>query len=121
MPMVSFSVPIFSKKHSARSKRYELEKEEMFQKREASQNRLEHIMEEAINNRITARINYNTQQKNIAQLKQAEKIVLSGYETAQLDFEEILDIQQMSLEFESKKIEAIARYFMQTAVLNYLR
>ncbi|WP_299434653.1 TolC family protein [uncultured Aquimarina sp.] len=121
MPMVSLSIPLFSKKYKSRSKQYELQKEEMFQKREASQNNLENLMEEAINNRITARINYNTQQKNIEQAKQAEKILLSGYQTAQLNFEDILDIQQMLLAFENKKIEAIAMYFKQTAVLNYLR
>jgi len=121
MPTVSFSVPLFSKKHSARSKQYEFQKEEMFQKREASQNNLENIMEEAINNRITARINYNTQQKNIAQAREAEKIMLSAYQTSQLDFEELLDIQQMLLDFENKKIEAVAMYFKQTAILNYLR
>ncbi|MDH7447888.1 TolC family protein [Aquimarina sp. 2201CG14-23] len=121
MPTVSFSVPLFSKKHGSRSKQYELQKEEMFQKREASQNDLENLMEEAINKRITARINYNTQQKNIEQTKQAEKIILAGYQTAQLNFKEILDIQDMLLTFENKKIEAIAMYFMQTATLNYLR
>ncbi len=121
MPMVSLSVPLFSKKHKSRSKQYELQKEEVFQKREASQNNLENLMEKAINNRITARINYDTQQKNIEQAKQAEKILLSQYQTAQLNFEEILDIQQMVLAFENKKIQAIAMYFMQTAILNYLR
>ncbi|MFD2563028.1 TolC family protein [Aquimarina rubra] len=121
MPMLSFSIPLFSKKYSSRSKQYELQKEEVFQKREASQNNLENLLEEAINNRITARINYNTQQKNLEQAKQAEKVLLSEYQTAQIDFEEILDIQQMLLDFESKKIQAISMYFMQTAVLNYLR
>ncbi|WP_170837082.1 TolC family protein [Aquimarina amphilecti] len=121
MPTISLSVPLFSKKYKSRSKQYELQKEEVYQKREASQNNLENMMEEAINNRITARINYDTQQKNILQAKQAEKIILSAYQTTQLNFEDVLDVQQMLLDFENKKIEAIAMYFMQTAVLNYLR
>ncbi len=121
MPMISFSVPLFSKKYSARKKQYELQKEEVCQKREASQNQLENLMEEAINNRITARINYDTQRKNSQQAEQAAEIILSGYQTDQLDFEEMLDVQKMILNFEIKKIEAIALYFKQTAVLNYLR
>ncbi|MBW1295489.1 TolC family protein [Aquimarina litoralis] len=121
MPSLSLSIPIFSKKHSSRAKQYELQKEEVYQKREASQNSLENMMEKAINNRITARINYDTQQKNIEQTKQAEQIVMSAYQNTQLDFEEVLDIQQMLLRFENKKIEAIAQYFKQTAILNYLR
>lgn len=121
MPSLSLSIPIFSKKHSSRSKQYELQKEEVYQKREASQNSLENMMEKAINNRITARIHYDTQQKNIEQAKQAEQIIVSGYETTQLDFEEILDVQQMLLNFENEKVKAIAQYFKQTAILNYLR
>jgi len=109
MPKISLSVPIFSKKHGSRSKQYELQKEEIDLRREASQNDLEIL------------INYNTQQKNIGQAQQAEKILISQYETAQLDFEELLDIQQLLLTFENKKIQAIAMYFMQTATLNYLR
>ncbi|KAA1242397.1 TolC family protein [Aquimarina sp. RZ0] len=121
MPMVSLSIPLFSRKYSARSKQYELQKEEVFQRREASQNDLVSLMEKAINTRITARINYDTQQKNSMQAKEAEKIVLSEYENSRLDFDEILDVQQMILTFRIKKIEAIAMYFQQTAILNYLR
>ncbi len=121
MPNISFSIPLFSKKHNSISKQYELQKEEAVHQRDAAQNTLEKLMEEAINNRITARINYNTQQKNIQQTKEAEKIVLSQYQTAQADFEELLEIQQLLLTFENKKIAAIAAYFMNTATLNYLR
>jgi len=121
MPMVSFSIPLFSKKYEARKKQYGLQKEEVYYNKEASQNDLENLMEAAINTRITARINYTTQQKNREQAKHAEKIILSGYQNDQIDFEEMLDVQKMILDFEIKKIEAIALYFKQTAILNYLR
>ena len=48
--------------------------------------------------------------KNIEQAKQAEQIIVSGYETTQLDFEEILDVQQMLLNFENEKVKAIAKF-----------
>jgi len=120
MPKLTFSMPIFSKKYKARSQKYELQKEEALQRREASQNVLQHTMEKAINNRITSRINYDTQLKNIEQTKQAEEVLLAAYQTAQVDFAALLDIQQMVIDFEIKKIKAISSYFRQTAILNYL-
>lgn len=120
MPMVSFSVPIFSKKFKSKNKQYELQKENYLQERESEQNRLEEILETAINNRITARINYTTQIKNISQLKQAETIALTTYQTGMLSFDELLKIHEMELDFETKKIEAIRDYFLQTSVINYL-
>lgn len=120
MPMVSVSIPLFSKKHTSKHKQYELQQESYLQKRGAEQNRLKEILEKAINNRITARISYDTQIKNKAQVKQAEQVAFSMYETGQLDFNELLEIQDMILNFEIKKIEAIQKYFMQTAIINYL-
>lgn len=120
MPMLSLSIPLFSKKYTSRNKQFELQQESFLQQRESEQNRLEEILEKALNNRITARINYNTQVKNKDQAKQAETVVLSAYKTGQLDFNELLEIQDMALNFEIKKIEALQDYFIQTAIINYL-
>ncbi|MFC5048237.1 TolC family protein [Aquimarina hainanensis] len=121
MPMVTFSFPLFSKKYSSRSKQIDLEKEAVAQKREATQNVLEKIMDTAINDRITARINYTTYQKNIDEALLAEEIIRKTYETGTIDFEEVLEIQELILEFEKKKIEAIQAYYSHSAILNYLR
>ncbi len=120
MPMVSFSIPLFSKRFKSRGKQFELQQESHLQQRAFEQNRLEEILEKAINDRITARIKYTTQIKNIEQSKQAERVALSVYQTGMLDFDELLKIQEMILDFEIEKIEAIKDYFMQTAILNYL-
>lgn len=121
MPMVSLSIPLFTKKHDSKSKQYQLQKEETSYHRETVQNKLENILEKAMNNRITARISYDTQLQNIEQVQKAKKIVLSSYQVARVDFDELLDIQKMLLDFEQKKLEAIANYFKQSAILNYLQ
>ncbi len=121
MPSLSVSIPLFSKRYKARSDRYELEKEEALALREAAQTQLAAHLEQAINNRITARINYDTQQKNITQTQQVEKMLLSQYETSQVGFESLLEIQEMRFSYQHKKIAAIAEYFLHTATLNYLR
>ncbi|MBQ4820801.1 TolC family protein [Aquimarina sp. MMG016] len=120
MPMLSLSIPLFSKKFKSKDKQFELKQEGYSQQREAEQNKLEEILEKAINNRITARINYTTQVKNIEQANQAEQVALSMYQTNQLDFNELLEIQEMILGFELKKITSIKDYFIQTAIINYL-
>jgi len=121
VPMVSLSIPLFSKKHTSKSKQFDLQQEEVSYQREAKQNDLENLMEKAMNNRITARINLDTQLKNIHQTEQVEKITLSAFEAAQVNFAEVLHIQKMLLDFEQKKIEAIAEYFRQSAIINYLQ
>ena len=121
MPMVSFSIPLFTKKYKSIDKQYDLESESLIQKRDAVQNNLEDILERTLNARITARIDYDTQVENTLQAKQAEKILRTTYETGQVDFTELLEVQQILLDIEMKKIEAIKTYFIQTAILNYLR
>ncbi|MDY8134722.1 TolC family protein [Aquimarina sp. 2201CG5-10] len=120
MPMVSLSIPLFSKKYQSKDKQFDLMQEGYLQQRESEQNRLEEILEKAINNRITARINYNTQLKNVEQTKQAEEVALTLYKTDQLKFDELIELQNMILNFEIKKIEAITNYFVQTSFINYL-
>ncbi|WP_344927649.1 TolC family protein [Aquimarina addita] len=120
MPKVSVSIPLFSRKYTSRDKQFELQQESYVLQRESAQNELGETLEKAINNRITARINFDTQLKNKIQAKQAEEIALSGYQTGQAAFGDLLEIQKMLLDFEIKQVEAIQEYFIQTAIINYL-
>ena len=45
MPMVSFSIPLFTKKYKSIDKQYDLESESLIQKRDAAQNNLEEILD----------------------------------------------------------------------------
>ncbi len=120
MPKVSLSIPLFTKKYKTKEKTLKIEEEGIEYQRSSVENALEQLLEEAINDRITTRINYDTQQKNIKQTKEIEKITLVAYQANRIEFNELLEIQQMLLSFESKKIEAIQNYFIQTAIINYL-
>lgn len=121
MPMVSFAIPILTKKHKSIAKQHNLEIENLTYKREAAQNKLEEVLERTINNRITARIDYDTQLENKNQAERAEDVLRTAYETGEVDFIELLEVQQILLDIEINKIEAVKTYFIQTAVLNYLR
>lgn len=120
MPMVSLSIPIFNKKHKSKTKQNELKQQEItFQKQERL-NILETLLDKAINERISTRISYNTQAKNLKQAKNAENILMRSYETGTIDFKDVLDIQELQLKFQINQIESIRNYYLQTTIINYL-
>lgn len=120
MPMVSVSIPIFNNKYKSKTKQNELQQQEIeFQKKERL-NTLETLLEKAINNRVSARISYATQTKNLKQAKDAETILVKSYETGTIDFNDVLDIQELQLKFQINQMESIKNYYVQTTIINYL-
>ena len=120
MPMVSVSIPIFNKKYRSVSKQNELQRQEIqFQKQERL-NALETLLDKAINERISSRISYATQTKNLKQAKDAEDILIKSYETGTINFNDVLDVQELQLKFQMNQIEAVKNYFIQSAIINYL-
>ncbi|MDP5044985.1 MAG: TolC family protein, partial [Leeuwenhoekiella sp.] len=83
-------------------------------------NTLKSLFADALKNRNTARINYTKEVKNLKQARDAEEILLKNYETGTIDFNEILDIQELQLQFNKNQINAVQRYYEQTALINYL-
>ena len=120
MPMVSLSIPIFNKRYTSKTKQNELRKEEItFQKQERL-NVLESAFAKAIAQRNEARIAYDTQSKNLKQAKDAEQILVKNYETGTIDFNDVLDIQELQLKFQLNQIQSVQLYYVQSAVINYL-
>ena len=120
MPMVSMSIPIFIKKYKSKSKQNELQQQEIeFQKQERL-NTLEAILDKAINDRISARIRFATQTINLIQAKDAEEILIKNYETGTIDFNDVLDIQELQLKFQMNQIDSVKMYYVKTTIINYL-
>ncbi|MDN3663805.1 TolC family protein [Algibacter miyuki] len=120
MPTVSLSIPIFNKKYNSKTKQNKLQQQEIeFQKQERL-NILKTLLDQAINDRISARISYNTQVKNLKQAKDAEDILVRSYETGTIDFNDVLDIQELQLKFQIQEIESVKAYYIQTTMINYL-
>ena len=120
MPMLSVSIPIFNNKYKSVERQLDIQQNELKAQKENRKNELDSRLKEALQQRISARISYQTQQKNIEQAKDAEEILLKQYETDQLDFQDVLDIQELQLKFQLKQVEAIKNYYLQTAIINYL-
>ena len=120
MPMVSVSIPIFSKKYNSVSAQNELRLQEINSQKQERFNMLKTQLQTATSNRNSARISHNTQLKNLKQANDAEEILLKNYETGTIDFNDVLDIQELQLKFELKLIEAVTKYHRETANINYL-
>ena len=120
MPTVSLSIPIFNKKYKSKTKQNKLQQQEIEFQKQDRLNTLETLLDKAINDRKSARISYNTHVKNLKQAKDAESILVRSYETGTIDFNDVLDIQELQLKFQMNQIESIKSYYLQTTIINYL-
>ena len=120
MPMVSLSIPLFNKKYKSQTKQNDLKQQEIKAQKQDRLNMLETALDKAINNRNSSRISYNTQTKNLNQAKNAEDILIKSYETGTIDFNDVLDIQELQLKFQINQIESVKTYYLQTTIINYL-
>ena len=120
MPMVNVSIPIFNNKYKSKTKQNELQQKEITTQKQNKQNQLETLLDKAVKQLNSARISYNTQVKNLKQSKDAETILVKSYETGTIDFNDVLDIQELQLKFQINQIESIKKHYLQTTIINYL-
>ncbi len=120
MPMVSVSIPIFNNRYKSISRQNELRQQEIETQKEQRLNVLESAFAKAISQRNQARIKFNTQAKNLKQAKDAEQILIKNYETGTIDFNDVLDIQELQLRFQMNQIESVQMYYVQQSIINYL-
>ncbi|MBT8292780.1 MAG: TolC family protein [Eudoraea sp.] len=120
MPMVSLSIPIFNSNYKSRTVQNELRQEEINSQKANRRNLLESILSDALNKREASYIKHRTQLRNLRQAKDAEEILIKNYETGTIDFNDVLDVQELQLRFQLKLIEAIKDNYVQTTIINYL-
>jgi len=120
IPSVSLSIPIWNKKYKSRSKQNELRQQQILAEKQERKNVLETLLDAAVKNKVAARIQHDTQIENLEQSNNAEQILLKNYETGTIDFNDVLDIQELGLKFEMNRIKAIANYYLQHTIINYL-
>ncbi|SRX75708.1 TolC family protein [Aequorivita antarctica] len=120
MPMVSITIPIFNNRYKSISKQNELRKQEIEFQKDERLNVLVAELSKAISQRNQSRIKFNTQEKNLKQAENAEEILIKNYETGTINFNDVLDIQELQLKFQMGQIETTKLYYVQTALINYL-
>ncbi len=120
IPMVSLAIPILNNKYKSRSLQNNLKQEQINAQKTNRRNLLETVLNTAINNNEAERIRYNTQLKNLKKANDAEEILIKNYETGTIDFNDVLDIQELQLKFQTDQIDAVKNYYSHMAVINYL-
>ncbi|WP_298999600.1 TolC family protein [uncultured Tenacibaculum sp.] len=120
MPMVSLSIPIFNKKNTSVTKQNKLQQEEILSQKQQQYNTLETVLYRAVSDRNAAMISHKTQLKNLEQAKNAEQILVKSYETGTIDFNDVLDIQELQLKFQTNMITSEVTYYTQSTIINYL-
>ena len=120
MPMVTLSIPIFNNKYKSQTKQNQLKQQGITSQKEERLNALQTMLSKAIYDRNSARISYDTQSKNLKHAKDAEEILIKNYETGTIDFNDVLDIQELQLKFQINQIESVKTYYVQSTIINYL-
>ncbi|RBP32951.1 outer membrane protein TolC [Oceanihabitans sediminis] len=120
MPMVSVSIPIFNKKYKSQTIQNDLRKQEIQSQKAERLNMLKSELAKAISQRNQSRISFDTQVQNLKRAEDAEEILIKNYETGTIDFNDVLDIQELQLKFQMNQMESVKNYFVQSAFINYV-
>ncbi|WGF92400.1 TolC family protein [Aequorivita marisscotiae] len=120
MPMLSISIPIFNNKYKSVTRQNELKQLEIKFQKEDRLNKLETLLAQGLYNRNATRIKFNVQTDNLKQAIDAEEILIKNYETGTIDFNDVLDVQELQLKFQINLIDSIKEYFTEYALINYL-
>ncbi|WP_194850671.1 TolC family protein [Nonlabens antarcticus] len=120
MPMVSVSIPIFNNRYKSITKQNELRQREIESQKSQRLNVLESAFAKANSQRNQARIKFDTQTQNLKQAKDAEEILIKNYETGTINFNDVLDIQELQLKFQMNQIQSVQEFYVQQSLINYL-
>lgn len=120
MPMVTLSIPLFSNKYRSVTRQHTLEKERLEYEKQEHLNTLQILYSQALDERRSAVITTRTLEKNLTETGHALDILLKNYETGSMDFDELLEIEELQLNFNLKMIDAIRSFYNQSLIINYL-
>lgn len=120
MPMVSISIPIFSKKNNAAIKEAQLLQKSFTQKKESLINNL--ITEYEMNKFTTQEQlnNLSLYKKQVDVTQKSLDLLVKAYSHSGNDFEEVLRTQQLLLNFKKMYVTAQIKYNTAVEKINYL-
>ena len=120
MPMLKLSVPIFKSRYGSVAQQLELKQRELNYEKNHRLNLLENKLALAIAMQNQAKISYRLQDANSIQTQKMKEVVLSNFESDRQGLSEVIEMEQLYLQFEFKKIETVVQFYTQTALINYL-
>ena len=120
MPMLSLSIPIFSHKYKSQTVQNNFKQQALLSEKNNRRNQLVDILVAAQSERESARISYQTFSLNIEKAIYSLDLLLKNYEVQSKDFKDLLETQELLLNLEVAKIDALKNYYSQSAIINYL-
>lgn len=120
MPMVNMSLPIFSKKYKAASKEAELMKQARQHEYEATELNLSTNYERQLYQLNKARKELQLYEKQISETKEASELLLTAYTSNQVDFEDLIEMQEQQLNFQKAWQNAFRDLNVNYAEITYL-
>ncbi len=120
MPMFNVSLPIFRKKYKAARQEAELMAQATEQEKQARLNELNSEAEMLSYELRKAERLTDLYDRQITSSNQANKLLISGFSSANSDFEEVLQMNQDLLMLKIQKIEAKVNGYKAAARLDYL-
>lgn len=120
MPMLTVTLPIFRKKYRAARKEAELMARSAELQQEAQVNELQYEYEATIYELQKAEKLIALYKRQITSSDQANKLLISGFSSSITDFEEVLQMNQDILLYQTQAVEALKNGFMAEAQLEYL-
>lgn len=120
MPMVSVSIPIFNKKYTSKTKQLKLQQQQLEIAKKERLLELETLLQDAIATRNNALHNYDSNQKNIIKTQDIEVLLRTAFENGKANVQDLLDVQQLQLDYQLKQVDTVLQYYLQTVIIHYL-
>ena len=120
LPMISLSLPIYREKYNSRTTEAELLQQSYESAEEDLANRLQVQMESVWREYEDAKRRDTLYSEQLEKAKQTQEILILGYTTSGKDFEEILRVQRMILDYEAQRVRAIRDQYIKIAQLEML-
>lgn len=120
LPMISLSIPLFNKKYKAKAKRLQIQNEANYLVEKDQIITLENMLDNALNQFIKSKKNIETYNQNITESKRVQKLVVMNYTTGKMNYDEILEIQELTLKYQLLKINELNSLYQQKALIEYL-
>ena len=120
MPSVSVSLQIFSKKYSSKLKQIKLEEQATLATKKNLENNLLMYYQESKTNKKNIIESLQIKYENLEQIKEVQKVLLTIYPTAEIDFDKVLEVHQLKLKYELEIVALEKDYVVSNAVLESL-
>jgi len=120
MPMVSITLPIYRKKYKASVKQAELMGESAVKSQKSQINELQGEYESTKYELMRAEKKLNLYDRQIQSSQKALKLLRSGFSNSLSGFDELLQMNQDLIDYETQKIEAIKAGIIAEAKMDYL-